>query len=281
MVGFIQGKNQLVSISMVEKPFEGFPDSFFAGLVIFIVPALILFTSQPFAPYQFPHPVVFYLSVFFTIAIITGLVGWGNLVEYLGFDLVQPGERIEQVWWRFPILLFFGFLVGFGLYKWSDYASSLLGLPMLSLPLDSALAVYFLSYPLIFSTVNWIIVAVFEEIMRNVGVFIFANALSKRFNLKADSAFVGGVILASISFIILHLPAWQFTGNIFPYIFGIGASMLFTLIGYVLYVKGLWGKLAFAEFSIIAPITAHFVFDQLIDMKLRMIPLFALIFKPF
>jgi len=251
----------------MKKLFPPFPSSFWAGVTIFLIPALIIFSSKPLGPYAFPHPVIFYLSIFFSVVIIIGVIGWGNLIEYLGFDVTGPGERLSQVWWRYPLGAFIGFISGYGIFK----VVSSGGLAIFPFPMDASLAQYFVSVPLIFSSLNWVVVAVFEEIMRNSGFFIFSNWIYKRTGDKGFSL-LGGITIASLFFILLHLVSWGFTPNIGSYFSGWVLSILMSCLGFIFYAEGLIGKRAFMEFSIIPPIFFHFTWDLLVDLQMRVYP---------
>jgi len=253
----------------MEVPFPRFPSSFIAGLVPFIVAGMIIFTSYPLGRAPFPHPVIFYLSIFFSVAITAGLIGWGNLVEELGFDATVAGEKPEMGLLRYLVLvplglattyIIYNFVTGGGMYYYA----------LVPFPMDFALAQSLLSYPFIIHILNCFIVALFEEIQRNAGAFCFANALAKRGWDKWSSVLVGNFI-ASICFILLHVVAWAFTPNIFSYIFGIMMAMLFSMLGYVLSVKE-FGPFYFPEFSIIPGMMAHFLWDTLVVMNMRVLP---------
>ena len=249
---------------MPEKPFPPFPSSFWAGVAIFVIPALFLITSKPLGPYAFPNPIVFYSISFFMVIVIIGIIGWSNLVEWLGFDVTQPGETILQVWWRYPLLIIIGLAVGFGVYKLSN-----LSLTLYPFPMDLAFAQFLVSSPLFFNSLHFGIVAFFEEILRVAGSMIFANWLAKR--LKQDIAIVGGIFLGSIFFILLHLVAWSFTPNILNYIYGILVVMVFTLAGYALKTREIFRRRAFKEFSIIPGIFGHWIYDLSLALKLMVL----------
>lgn len=254
---------------MPEVPFPRFPRSFVAGMVPFIVAGLIIFTSYPLTKVPFPHPVIFYLSLFFSVVAVTGVIGYENLVEELGFDVTQHGEKLEEVWWRYIVFSLFGFVFAYTTYKIA--MSKTLGYSLIPLPIDFAIAHSLLAYPFVVSFVNWIVVALFEEIQRNAGSFIFANWLAHRFKLSKDASIVGGVFLGSVMFILLHTVAWSQTASLTSYIFGIFMAMSFSLLGYSLATR-LLGPISFFEFSIVPGVVAHFTWDLLVDMNLRVLP---------
>ena len=263
------------------KPFERFPDSFWAGLAPFIVAGLIVFTSAPVTQIPFPHPVIFYLSLFFSVVVVTGVIGWSNLIEELGFDVTMPGEKPEHTWFRYIVLILIGLAFGYGVYLMTtSKPMSYLGL--IPFPADFAIAELLLAFPASISTVNCLVIALFEEIQRNACSFVFANWAYKRFRLARDSAITVGILIGSVCFILLHYVAWssQSLFNLTNFVFGVIMASAFSLLGWALASRYL-GPLAFFEFSIIPGIVAHFIWDFLVNMHLRVMPgAFALLVLP-
>ncbi|RLJ10384.1 MAG: hypothetical protein DRP15_00080 [Candidatus Aenigmatarchaeota archaeon] len=261
------------------KPFERFPDSFWAGLAPFVVAGLIIFTSAPVTQIPFPHPVIFYLSLFFSVVVVTGVIGWSNLVEELGFDVTMPEEKPEHTWFRYIVLILIGLAFGYGMYLMtSSRPMSYLGL--IPFPADFSMAEVLLSLPMSVTAVNWLVVALFEEVQRNACSFIFANWAYRRFRLAKDSAVVAGVLLGSTCFVLLHYVSWGTLFNLTNFMFGVIMASAFSLLGWTLASRYL-GPLAFFEFSIVPGIVAHFIWDFLVDMHLRVMPgAFALLVLP-
>jgi len=243
----------------------GFPKSFLAASFPFILTYAILLTSAMTG--TFPNIVIFYFSIFVSVIISAGIVGFERFFDALGFDVTQPGETLSKVWWRYPIYIGLGFIVGYFCYRILAR-----GLNLAIFPLDFALSLSLQTIPLYLSTINWLIVAIGEEIIRTYGMFSYGNWSEYRFKLHPQTALTVGIIISSIAFILLHTIAWGSAANIMNYIVGALISILFTSIGFILYHKQIFGKLAFLEFSIIPGLVAHFVFDTMVDLEMRVLP---------
>ena len=244
---------------------EGFPKSFLAGIFPFILTYTILLTSAMTG--TFPNVVIFYFSIFVSVIISAGLVGFNRFFDALGFDVTQPGETISKVWWRYPIYIGLGFIIGYFCYRILAK-----GLNLAIFPLDFALSLSLQTIPLYLSVLNWLIVALGEEILRTYGMFTFGNWFESKFKLHPQTALSLGIIVSSIAFILLHTIAWSTSANLMNYLVGALISILFTSVGFILYHKQIFGKLAFLEFSIIPGVVAHFIFDTMVDLQMRVLP---------
>jgi len=248
--------------------FPKFPKNFLAGLFPFLLTALILLSAK--YTKLWPNPVIFYTVVGLTCLIILGVVGWKAIIETLGFDVTMPGELLEKVWFRYPLLIAIGLFVGYGTFRLTKYLTMTFEIPFILFPMDFALATYLIKVPLYLTALNWLIVASGEEIMRNSTIFIFANWLG-RFGIRRETAISLGILISTFFFIGLHTlvnPEYVFPIT-FLVMFCIAA--LFSCLGYSLAFKNL-GPLAFFEFSIIPCIAAHFLWNYLIDIELRVLP---------
>ena len=243
------------------KHYEHFPSSFWAGAFPFLLTASILF----FSVYAkvFPNIAIFYFAIFTSVIIASGLVGFERFVEYLGFD-------VNKEYWRIPIFVFIGAFSGYFIY-WLLKLLSGGGLHLLAFPMDFAIASILLSFPSVYSIFHFLVVAIGEEILRAYGNFTFANWLGERFNLGKDIATSLGILISSLFFILLHIPAWGYNPNPFSYLMGLLIASVFSQFGFIFTPKAM-GILAFPEFTIYPGIVAHWVYDVLVDQNMRVVP---------
>jgi len=257
--------------------FPEFPTSVWAGLAIFIIVAITLWSAKVTGIY--PNPVVMYLVFGLTALMIIGVVGWKAIIEHLGFDVVAPGERLKQphVWVRYPILIVIGLISAYFLYRLFGALSMALGVPFVLFPMDLDVAHWMLALPLFYSTISWLIVAFGEEFFRVASIPIFANWGAKRFGLDKHSAVTLGIILSSVLFILVHIIMQPAYANLITLVLMTSVVIFFTSLGYVLTLKGIFGRIAFFEFSIIPGIAFHFLWNYLLDLELRLVvsPLIA------
>ena len=238
-----------------------FPSSFGAAIFPFVVAFGILLTS--YFTGTFPNIVVFYFALFTAVILASGLVGYEKFVEFLGFD-------VNGKFWKIPFYVLTGLVSGGVLYKFVSFLSNF-GLSIYPFPMDLALSDILLSTPFMVSAINLLIVAIGEEILRTYGNFAFANWVAKRFNVSLPTAINVGVFISSITFILLHLPAWNFTPNIFSYLFGVLIVFLFSQLCFM-FISPFFGPFHIGEYVIYPAIASHFIYDILVDMNLRLFP---------
>ena len=244
--------------------FPQFPSSFWGAIFPFVVAFGILITS--YFTGTFPNIVIFYFALFTAVILASGLVGFDKFVEYLGFD-------VNGKTWKIPFYILSGLVFGALIFKFINFLSSF-GLSIYPFPLDLALSDVLLSTPFMVSAINLFIVAVGEEILRTYGNFAFANWVAKRFKVSTETAINVGVFISSIAFILLHLPAWNFTPNIFSYLLGASIAFLFSQLCFM-FMSPFFGPFQIREYVIYPAIAGHFIYDVLVDMNLRLFPLWV------
>jgi len=252
------------------------PTSIWAGIAPFVLAGLILVSAT--TAKLWPNPVIMYTVLGLVTLIIIGAVGWNEIIERLGFDITQPGERFEQVWWRYPLMIGLGLAIGYGVFRLLALMTMTLKMPFILFPMDFALATWMLPIPFFFTAINWLIVATGEELFRNSTIFTFANWLGKTFGWTKDSAVSGGILFSAVLFIALHTIVNPEYTHPLAFIIMTCIAFLFSALGYFLSTRAIFGRWAFLEFCILAPISAHFAWNLLMDMELRVMgPLLAVI----
>ncbi len=243
------------------KYFKAFPSSLIALLLPNLVAMSILYATVAMeVPLNF---VTFYLDIFFTIIVVIGIVGLPAIVEEFGWD-------VNGRYYLYLIYITIGGAFGYLIHKLSGIFS---GMGIYPFAIDTVLSLNAIEMPLFFSGFQFFIVSLFEEMLSVFNCMTASNWLSERFKLDFDASILGGALIGRALFISLHIFSWGIIGaNILSYIVGLFVSMFFTLFGWVMYSKEIWGKARFTEFSIIPGFVAHFVFDFLQDAQMKVAP---------
>jgi hypothetical protein len=240
--------------------FKGMPDSFILTSFIFAYLLFyLLYTSLRGSQLNYFE---FYVISFLPILLLVTIRG-RELFDILGFNLNHAPLYIAIT--RLLIVCFIGFLVGYGIYKMSSLTFSLFGFHIF--PFD----VFWLQLttptsPAFLTLMDVIVIAGFEETIRAVGMMGYANAFYKRGFKESTSIFLG-MILSAVLFIVIHYFSWHGL-NLPSLIIGSATVIAMTWIGFSLYYKEIWGKVAFVEFSIWGPIVAHATYDFLVFQNL-------------
>jgi len=240
--------------------FKGMPDSFILTSLIFAYLFFYLFyTSLRGSQLNYFE---FYVISFFPILLLVSIRG-RELFDILGFNLNHAPFYIVIA--RLLIVCLIGFLVGYGIYKMSSLSFSLFGFHIF--PFD----VFWLQLtaptsPAFLTLMDVIVIAGFEETIRAVGMMGYANSFYKR-GIKESTSIFLAMILSAVLFVVIHYFSWH--GLSLPsIILGSSTVIAMTWIGFSLYYKEIWGRVAFVEFSIWAPIIAHLTYDYLVFQSL-------------